>query len=285
MLTGVDIASIVLASTGLGGSAMTKFANYTGKGGAWKTYDQVARQYTQLKVLREDVSVNQYLSTDDKEDLDESIEAIAFDLMELQSVLQELRGTAYYKITTYPAKWIRFNDRAELTHKLIVKVNIEIMQRSTQGREQARSGSTVQATSQPIFRSSSGEESVVINQGLASGDCEACFLTPTVLRLLNAVFYVRKIVLNRQIADATASSAAAALRLALEGGTKADSSVLGEDGGVNLPSGNRSVVEKGEFQGLKPGLKWQISPKAACDPPSLARAKDIELKDLAKEID
>jgi hypothetical protein len=46
--------------------------------------------------------------------------------MELKSILQELRGVAYYKITAYGVKWWHFHDHVELTLKLIVDVETEI---------------------------------------------------------------------------------------------------------------------------------------------------------------
>ncbi|KAJ1299253.1 hypothetical protein OPQ81_002183 [Rhizoctonia solani] len=256
--TGIEIVSLVLASTGMGGSLANKLANYARKGTAWKSYDQVIQEYAQLKRLREDVAINQYLSPDDKEYLDGSIMSIAFDLMELQAALQELRGTAYYKIAIYSTKWLKFNGRVTLALKLIVDVNVEIKNRSTQGREQARLASKSVGDPASEWQSSSKDEPVVVNEGSASGDS-----------------------LNQEIVNAMASSAAAALRASLEGGVKPGPLAQAEDGGEDIVSGGRLTTENG----LKTGLKWKISPKPTYAPPSLTHVEGIELNKLEKDVD
>ncbi|CUA76245.1 hypothetical protein RSOLAG22IIIB_12149 [Rhizoctonia solani] len=189
MPTGIEIAGIIIASTGMGSSVASKVAKFARKGTAQRTYDDVAHQYTQLKDLREDENINRFLSEKDKKHLDGVIERIAFDLMDLQLTLHELRGVAYYKITTYPVQWIDFHDQVAMVFKQIVEVNLDIRERSTKGRDQARPSSTEQVSNsnrrfierlatisekaglpESGSTSPSTEDSASVVQGLASGD-------------------------------------------------------------------------------------------------------------------
>ncbi|CCO30530.1 hypothetical protein BN14_04559 [Rhizoctonia solani AG-1 IB] len=75
MPTGIEIAGLVIASTGISGSAAgSKLINYTKKGAAQKVYDDTYRQYEQVKAFREDEVINQFLTEKDRERLDVSIE-------------------------------------------------------------------------------------------------------------------------------------------------------------------------------------------------------------------
>ncbi|KAG8714187.1 hypothetical protein FRC11_009487 [Ceratobasidium sp. 423] len=170
----------------MGSSIISKVAALTGKGRAQKSYDSVKLQYAQVKASRKDDAINQFLSEKDKAYLDVSIQKIAFDLMDLHGDLEELKGVGYYQITTYPVQWIRFQDRAEMIVKLIVKVNVEIRERSIQGRDRMGLGGTVPeriSRGDPTSQPSSRDGSAVVYESSASGGS-----------------------LNQQIADAMASS-------------------------------------------------------------------------------
>ncbi|CAE6346019.1 unnamed protein product [Rhizoctonia solani] len=267
MLTGIEIVALAMASTGMSGSVASKIANYTRKGAAQKVYDDVIHQYNQVKVFRKDEAVSKFLTEKDKEELDTSIKDVTFDLMELHSILQDLKGVAYYKITAYGAKWLYFHDHVQLTMKLIVDVNAEIKERSAHGRSQARSESMreEQADFLGVGASPCGNENVAVRQGLGSGDCE--ILSPTQGSNLTS-----KIALNRQIADEMASLATATLRASIAGGMKSWPLLPAEDSEVHAAGESKSTIEN-------------VPPKATSAPPSLDHGNDIEMKKWEKEVD
>jgi hypothetical protein len=73
MPIGLEIVGFAFATVSIGEIMISKAAEYGGKGGAQKVYDGVATQYAQLKALREDILINQFISEEDKAQLDESI--------------------------------------------------------------------------------------------------------------------------------------------------------------------------------------------------------------------
>ncbi|KAF8706064.1 hypothetical protein RHS03_05238, partial [Rhizoctonia solani] len=264
MPTGIEITGLALASVSMGGTALSKAVQCGGKGGAQRTYDDVHNQYKQLKDLREDVLVHQYLSEDDKKQIDISIHDISFDLMELHSLLKELKGVAYYQLSKYTVQWFHFNNRVTMALQVIVEVKLEVeaRQRSTQGRSKA-----MVQKDPPIA---------------AAGRGPTC---PLAHMHENKPIFVNKDFpsdnsLGQQLAEEIAPCTAAAVRSALKDGMNFGS-ITKENDTVHTGVGRRSLTETG----LGPDLKWHISPKSTTLPPVLVQSGDIELKDLRKDTE
>ncbi|CAE6497921.1 unnamed protein product [Rhizoctonia solani] len=258
MPTGVEIVGLGMASVSLGGTAISEAIRFGGKGGAQRAYDGVYNQYQQLKDLRRDIMVHQYLSEDDKRQLDGSIQRITFDLMELQSILNELKGTAYYHLTTYRVQWSHFKDRVGMADQKIVSVKLEVEQRSAQGRSKAMSQNEttiVTSSREPTSQVPHENEPIVVKEGCCEGSS-----------------------LGQELTDQIASCTAAALRsaLAMEDGID-PSPTTNKNARTHTGNGCRSLTETG------PSLKWHLPPTATALPPVLFQNNGVELQCVRKD--
>ncbi|CAE6467729.1 unnamed protein product [Rhizoctonia solani] len=267
MPTGIEIAGIILAGTSLGGQVASSFGGYLRpmtKEAAQETLSGIVQQFDQLKSLRDDVSVDQYLSEREREQLDEIIVNIALDLVAVQKALRNLKKIAYWKVTTYRVEWGEFNEQTENILDRIVEVNVEIQERSISGRRKDGSDSsssgyrggrqflaahrdnfeaTQDRSQQEILRAAENKAVTVIRSSIESRN------TPVGLE---------------EAADGPPASG----RISADG----TAHISGPDGRITV-------------MGTTSGMRWQIPRKSASAPPSITVPECVELRELREDLD
>ncbi|KAG8711857.1 hypothetical protein FRC11_001648, partial [Ceratobasidium sp. 423] len=139
MTLGFDIASLTLNVVQIGAKIALPFAKVATKDTAQQSYDEAVRQYSRMRKLREDILVNQYLSEDEKSQLDASIERLVFNLMKLEQALGKVKAISYWQIRSYPTELQAFNETklAFIQRVEDTKTWISLKTRSSQARERA----------------------------------------------------------------------------------------------------------------------------------------------------
>ncbi|KAJ1299256.1 hypothetical protein OPQ81_002186 [Rhizoctonia solani] len=115
------------------GEVIWPFAEAVTKEGAQKSYDEAVKQYSRMRDLRNDILVNQYLSQDEKSELDASIERLVFNLMALERALENVKAIKYWSIK-YRTELKTFNETRSTFTKKVEQISQDIHTRSSQRR-------------------------------------------------------------------------------------------------------------------------------------------------------
>ncbi|KAG8744549.1 hypothetical protein FRC11_013418, partial [Ceratobasidium sp. 423] len=147
-MSGFDIASLTLTLGQIGAKVAKPFVKAATKEAAKESYNSAAQDFSRARKLRDDIFVNQYLSEEEKAQIDGAIERLVFNLMALEQVLKKVNNIAAWRILSYSTELQNFNERRREFTEEVEILSQDIYTRSSQARERAMEMKTAAAQSQ-----------------------------------------------------------------------------------------------------------------------------------------